>query len=44
LREERAGVFAPAWFDARTTVLGRDEVMINDLVKVADELWDRVWV
>jgi hypothetical protein len=42
LREERDGVFVPAWFDPRVVVLGRDEEMIASLVKVADELWERV--
>ena len=43
LREERDGVFVPAWFDPRVVVVERDEKMIAGLVKVADELWERVW-
>jgi putative phage-type endonuclease len=42
LREERGGVFYPAWFTARTVMMDRDEEMIVSLVKVADELWERV--
>jgi putative phage-type endonuclease len=42
LREERGGVFYPAWFTARTVMIDRDEEMIVSLVKVADELWGRV--
>jgi hypothetical protein len=42
LREERGGVFYPAWFTARTVMMDPDEEMIASLVKVADELWERV--
>jgi hypothetical protein len=42
LREERDGAFMPAWFEPRVVVMERDEEMIASLVKVADELWERV--
>ena len=42
LREERDGAFLPAWFEPRVVVMERDEEMIASLVKVADELWERV--
>jgi hypothetical protein len=42
LREERGGVFMPAWFDPKVEIIERDEDMIASLVKVADELWERV--
>ena len=42
LREERDGAFMPAWFEPRVVVMERDEEMIGSLVKVADELWERV--
>ena len=42
LREERGGVFMPAWFDPKVEIILRDEDMIASLVKVADELWERV--
>jgi hypothetical protein len=42
LREERGGVFMPAWFDAKTVVVGRDEEMIGDLIKVAGRLLERL--
>ena len=42
LREERGGVFMPAWFDPKVEIIQRDEDMIASLVKVADELWERV--
>jgi len=42
LREERGGVFVPAWFQPKVIVLGRDEEMISELVTVADRLWERV--
>ena len=42
LREERDGVFVPAWFEPNMIVINRDEEMIASLVKVADDLWERV--
>jgi predicted phage-related endonuclease len=42
LRESRNYVFLPAWFDPKIEVIERDEQMIASLVKVADELWERV--
>jgi predicted phage-related endonuclease len=42
LREERGGVFMPAWFDPKVEIIERDEDMIASLIKVADELWERV--
>jgi putative phage-type endonuclease len=42
LRENRDGAFMPAWFEPEVYVMGRDEDMIASLVKVADELWERV--
>ena len=43
LREERGGVFVPAWFDPRIVEVRPDEGMIADLMKVADDLFERVW-
>jgi putative phage-type endonuclease len=42
LREERDGALMPAWFEPRVVVMERDEEMIASLVKVANELWERV--
>jgi len=42
LREERNGVFVPAWFEPEVTVIERDEAMIKTLVSCAQELWERV--
>jgi len=42
LREERDGAFLPAWFEPSMIVMERDEEMIASLVRVADELWERV--
>lgn len=42
LREERVGAFMPAWFDPKVIQIERDEEMIASLVKVADDLWERV--
>jgi hypothetical protein len=42
LRESRNYVFLPAWFDPKVEIIERDEDMIASLVKVADELWERV--
>jgi putative phage-type endonuclease len=42
LRQERNGVFVPAWFQPEWVVMERDEEMIASLVKVANELWERV--
>jgi hypothetical protein len=42
LREERGGVFMPAWFDPKVEIIERDEDIIASLVKVADDLWERV--
>ena len=42
LREERGGMFLPAWFEPRMHVVERDEEMISELVMVADRLWERV--
>jgi predicted phage-related endonuclease len=42
LREERNGVFVPAWFEPEVTVIERDEAMIRTLVSCAQELWERV--
>ena len=44
LREERDGVFVPAWFEPRVVMVERDEKMIAGLMKVADDLFERVWV
>jgi hypothetical protein len=43
LREERDGAMVPAWFEPKVITMERDEVMIASLVKVADELFERVW-
>jgi putative phage-type endonuclease len=43
LREERDGAFLPGWFEPKVITIPRDEEMIGSLVKVADELWERVW-
>jgi len=42
LREERDGAFLPGWFEPKVIVMERDEEMIGALVKVADDLWERV--
>lgn len=42
LREERDGAFLPAWFEPKVITIPRDEEMIASLVKVADDLWERV--
>jgi hypothetical protein len=42
LREERDGAFVPGWFEPKVITIERDEEMIASLVKVADELWERV--
>ena len=42
LREERDGALLPAWFEPNVIVMERDEEMIGSLVKVADDLWERV--
>jgi hypothetical protein len=42
LREERDGAFVPGWFEPKVITIERDEEMIVSLVKVADELWERV--
>lgn len=42
LRESRNYVFLPAWFEPKVEIIQRDEDMIASLVKVADELWERV--
>ena len=42
LREERNGALVPGWFEPRVIVMERDEDMIASLVKVADDLWERV--
>lgn len=42
LREERDGVFIPGWFEPKVIVMERDEEMIASLVRVADDLWERV--
>jgi len=42
LREERDGAFMPAWFDPKVIRIERDEEMIVSLVRVADDLWERV--
>ena len=42
LREERDGAFLPAWFEPKVITIPRDEAMIASLVKVADDLWERV--
>jgi predicted phage-related endonuclease len=42
LREERNGAFVPGWFEPKVITIERDEEMIASLVKVADELWERV--
>jgi predicted phage-related endonuclease len=44
LREERDGVFVPAWFEPRVVMVERDEKMIAGLMKVADDLFETVWV
>ena len=38
LRAESAGVFVPAWLEPLIVLVPRDEAMIADLVKVADQL------
>ena len=42
LREERDGAFLPAWFEPKVIQIEPDEEMIASLVKVADNLWERV--
>jgi predicted phage-related endonuclease len=42
LREERDGAFLPGWFEPKVITMERDEAMIASLVKVADDLWERV--
>jgi predicted phage-related endonuclease len=42
LREERDGAFMPAWFEPKVITIDRDEEMIVSLVRVADDLWERV--
>lgn len=42
LREERDGAFLPGWFEPKVITIGRDQEMIASLVKVADDLWERV--
>jgi predicted phage-related endonuclease len=42
LREERNGAFVPGWFEPKVITIERDEEMIASLVKVADELLERV--
>lgn len=42
LREERDGVFAPAWFDAKSIEIQRDEDMIEQLIETAEKLWERI--
>lgn len=42
LREERDGVFLPGWFEPKVIQIEPDEEMIASLVKVADDLWERV--
>jgi len=42
LREDRNGVFIPAWWEPRVVWFERDEEMISGLVKVADRLWERI--
>jgi predicted phage-related endonuclease len=42
LREERDGAFLPGWFEPKVIEIERDEAMIASLVKVADDLWERV--
>jgi hypothetical protein len=32
----------PAWFEPKVITIPRDEEMIASLVKVADDLWERV--
>jgi hypothetical protein len=32
----------PAWFDAKTVIVDRDEEMIGDLIRVADRLLGRL--
>jgi len=41
LREERDGLFVPAWWEPDVVWFERDEEMILELVKVADELMER---
>jgi len=43
LREERDGAFMPAWFDPKVIRIERDEDMIGSLVRVADDLFQRIW-
>jgi len=42
LREERDGAFLPGWFEPKVIQIEPDEEMIASLVKVADDLWERV--
>lgn len=42
LREERGGLFVPAWFEPKVVVLERDQDMIASLIDTADRLWERV--
>lgn len=42
LREERGGEFFPAWFDAKSIVMLRDDEMIEQLIDTANRLWERV--
>jgi hypothetical protein len=43
LREDRDGAFMPAWFDPKVIRIERDEEMIGSLVRVADDLFQRIW-
>lgn len=42
LREERDGLFLPAWFEPSVVVIERDQDMIAGLIDTADRLWERV--
>ena len=42
LREERDGAFVPGWFEPKVIQIEPDDEMIASLVKVADDLWERV--
>ena len=42
LREERDGAFLPGWFEPKVIQIEPDEEMIASLVRVADDLWERV--
>jgi putative phage-type endonuclease len=42
LRDEFDGLFIPAWFEPEIVLIDRDEEMIERLVKVADDVWERV--